>query len=499
MQSLFVFILVWVGSFSTLAQTIVFSKKFSNLPMNPESGWSIREVSDGYLLFSATGCVGNINDVCTVLAKLDVSGNVVWFKQYPFYPGGIHSLEVFQDSIVFMVGDGYAGDDLQYRITRLNSQGDIVWSKIYGDTTKMDYAGLLTISSDGYIILLGSTEKYDFEAGSKISKLIKVDLNGEIVWENSYGWVFGSTLRGKPVSLANGEMLFSFEKCDPNMMCGIYTEGAVTKLDAQGHEKWTIDLPKPTIDIGECSVSAINDNLYVGSWIYDTNWRYPPVLYFIDSSSNILSRYIYFNPTKLELSSLATLPNGNLLGVGHGYLTQDIDGGWLFCMDPLQKQVLWERLMIDTTFDGYSPTFYNGIGTSDGGVILSGDLINNMTGVSEVHNWICKLDSKGCLTPNCGFDNFINSTEEVTFLRGVDISLYPNPTHGLLNVEMPAALQNLPNSRVILWSGALKKKEYSGYFNHFNYYDLSIFPAGVYQLVFMVGNEVVAAKQVVKL
>lgn len=90
--------------------------------------------------------------------------------------------------------------------------------------------------------------------------------------------------------------------------------------------------------------------------------------------------------------------------------------------------------------------------TSDGSVILCGSIINNMTGVREAYNTVYKLDSKGCLRPGCGYDNFLSGAEDITFLRGEGICAYPNPTRALLNVEIPEPLRGQRNSRAIVWS-----------------------------------------------
>jgi hypothetical protein len=222
------------------------------------------------------------------------------------------------------------------------------------------------------------------------------------------------------------------------------------------------------------------------------------VLYFLDSLGQITDRHIYFNSTYKDIYALSSLPKGNFIGMGYAYLSQDTTGAWVFCMNA-QKEVLWERLFIDTTYQGDYSDFYNGTPTSDGGMILCGSVINNMTGVREGHNTVYKLDSQGCLRPGCGYDNFLSGAEDITFLRGQGIRAYPNPTRGLLNVEMPEALRGQRNSRAIVWSMQGEKvREYAGkVFEQYNYYDLSGLPAGAYSLVLMIGNEVVEAKQVV--
>lgn len=495
MKNTFLLLAFWALCAHGAAAQSTFYKKFSNLPLNPEAGWKAQEVSDGYLLLSGAGCVENTSQGCATLSKLDKNGDVVWFKQYPFYPGGENSVGIFQDSIIFLSGSAKFNGDYQHVLYRLNQQGEVMWNKVYGDSTKRELSPQMAIR-DTIIYLYGGRIKYAPE-GSYLNWILKLDIHGKVLSEGSYGWALGTASRSRIISLKNGGVLFSYEKCEPHVTCLLNTEGAVTQLNSEGEEGWSTDF-NTTLGTHTCQIAVLDDNTYVASWVYDTLERRPPVLYFLDSLGHITDRHIYFNSTSKDIYALSSLPQGNFIGMGYAYLSQDTAGAWVFCMNA-QKEVLWERLFIDTTYQGDYSDFYNGMPTSDGGMILCGSVINNMTGVREAHNTVYKLDSKGCLRPGCGYDNFLSGAEDITFLRGEGIRAYPNPTSGLLNVEMPEALRGQRNSRAIVWSAQGEKvREYTGKtFEQYNYYDLSSLPAGMYALVLMIGNEVVEAKQVV--
>ena len=65
---------------------------------------------------------------------------------------------------------------------RLNSAGDTLWSRNYGTTDFND----LNIGHDGYAVAAGVTVEYA-EYGSWDAWLVKVDEDGEVIWQSVYG------------------------------------------------------------------------------------------------------------------------------------------------------------------------------------------------------------------------------------------------------------------------------------------------------------------------
>lgn len=261
---------------------------------------------------------------CATLSKLDANGDVIWFRQYPFYPGGRYSLRTFQDSIIFIAGSVEVQDDNQFVLYRLDKNGNPVWNRVYGDSTKQEYNTQITIN-DGVLYLLGIKRKYDFENGSYINKVIKVTLDGDSLSENTYGWAYGTTSSTKIVNLNDSGLLVSFEKCEPHVSCFLNVEGAVTQLNSEGEEEWSTDF-NTTLGTHTCQIAVLDDNTYVASWVYDTLERRPPVLYFLDSLGHITDRYIYFNSTSKDIYALSSLPKGNFIDMGYAYLSKTPPG-----------------------------------------------------------------------------------------------------------------------------------------------------------------------------
>jgi hypothetical protein len=71
--------------------------------------------------------------------------------------------------------------------------------------------------------------------------------------------------------------------------------------------------------------------------------------------------------------------------------------------------------------------------THDGGYVAAGYFAEADTGTQD--SWVIKVDSNGCLTPNC----LVTALPRVKRENHPEIKVYPNPAHDALNVDLPEA------------------------------------------------------------
>jgi hypothetical protein len=122
-----------------------------------------------------------------LVVRLDAEGRILWQKSF----GGIYWESV--SSIEQTDDGGYvlAGDSKSFRtvrgdiwIVKLDANGGILWQKSYGGDG-MDAAASIKQSGDGGYIVAGSTES--FGAGGSDAWILKLDPSGEVVWQKTYG------------------------------------------------------------------------------------------------------------------------------------------------------------------------------------------------------------------------------------------------------------------------------------------------------------------------
>jgi hypothetical protein len=125
------------------------------------------------------------------VAELDMNGGIVWQKTYglPIGAGGgnlrVPKIEVLSDGFIFTGKPSSGGDPGHFRVLRLDQAGNIVWQYTYGGILSQNEVEIGVVA-DGYI-LVGSTASYG--AGYSDIWVIKLDHNGNIVWQKTYGSV----------------------------------------------------------------------------------------------------------------------------------------------------------------------------------------------------------------------------------------------------------------------------------------------------------------------
>ncbi|MGR3177185.1 MAG: hypothetical protein ACUZ8E_03905 [Candidatus Anammoxibacter sp.] len=147
----------------------------------------IQQTSDGgYIVVGETSSFGAGDGDFWVL-KLDTGGNIQWQKAYG---GGGGEEEPFlqqtSDGGYIVTGstESFGAGGADFWVLKLDSGGDILWQKTYGGSND-DEATSIQQTSDGGYIVAGSTDS--FGAGLSDIWVFKLDSNGNIQWQKTYG------------------------------------------------------------------------------------------------------------------------------------------------------------------------------------------------------------------------------------------------------------------------------------------------------------------------
>ncbi len=125
-------------------------------------------------------------DLCVI--RVNSKGQTLWKK---FFGGKKRdlatSLTVTSDGNLVAVGHGQSfnkNSDFDVYVVKLTPQGDMVWQKAYGGD-ELDHANAVCATKDGGVMVAGSTESYG--KGYQDIFLLKLDKNGNKVWQKTYG------------------------------------------------------------------------------------------------------------------------------------------------------------------------------------------------------------------------------------------------------------------------------------------------------------------------
>ncbi|TNE77968.1 MAG: T9SS type A sorting domain-containing protein [Bacteroidetes bacterium] len=195
---------VWVVSV-TAQGSLNWTKTFGS--SGPNLGHAIESTSDGGVIVAGSALIAD-GDVSSTngsgyadgwLIKLDASGVVLWEKTY----GGTNH-DSFSDIIstveggYLVVGESRSSDvdvaenqgSEDFWVVKVSSTGSILWQKSYGGDGTDKAKSVIELSSGGYVI----AGEYGSLTGDASSNngwvdywVLKLDLNGELVWEKNLG------------------------------------------------------------------------------------------------------------------------------------------------------------------------------------------------------------------------------------------------------------------------------------------------------------------------
>lgn len=140
------------------------------------------------------------------IVKLNTEGAIIWSK---CYGGSGHDIAkaVMEttDSMFIVVGittsddhfvHGHNGSGYDYWILKLNSVGDTIWTKCYGNS-KNDWASSITQSPDGGFVIAGTTEIENIDNRLDFW-ILKLNSEGDSLWSRYYGgsgWDLASSIK----------------------------------------------------------------------------------------------------------------------------------------------------------------------------------------------------------------------------------------------------------------------------------------------------------------
>ncbi|MDK9716486.1 MAG: hypothetical protein OEL57_01090 [Trichlorobacter sp.] len=176
---------VWVLKLNASSE-VVWQKTYGG--EGSDSASAIQQTADGgYIVAGYTNSYGaNSNGDAWVL-KLDASGNVEWQKTYG--GEGYDSANAIQQTtdggyIVAGFTNSFESNGDAW-VLKLALNGTIEWQKTYGGTTDGDEAIAIQQTTDGGYIVAGVT--YCFGAGNTDAMILKLDENGALEWQKTYG------------------------------------------------------------------------------------------------------------------------------------------------------------------------------------------------------------------------------------------------------------------------------------------------------------------------
>ncbi len=254
------------------------------------------------------------------VVRVDAKGELLWEKNYGEAEADYcKAIALTEDGGLVILGSTLMADYKTFEINllRIDAEGEPVWQKIIkGDGAKSTHANAIATAKNGNVYIGGSVDVQG--QGKTDMYLARMDLNGKILWENTYSSEAVDSLETILVD-PNGELFLagrvSAEDGGENMV--------LMKVNANGKLLWSQNYPdKDEVYEGAFAlVQAAGGGVYMGGYssVNDRGEMGDIILKRLDSSGKLLWNKAYGGKESEYASALIRAQDGGLFLGGVSY------------------------------------------------------------------------------------------------------------------------------------------------------------------------------------
>lgn len=473
--------------------------------------------SDGnYLLIGYSGstvsgnCTESTNGISDYwVVKVDANGTIIWQNKY----GGDERDNLFSaietpDGGYLLLGQSLSapsGDktaplygSYDIWVVKIDENGNVIWDKTYGGDN-LEFISSIIETSNGYILCGNSLSdisgnKTTPNLGTYDIWLVEIDFAGNILWQQSYGGD-GADRPSDIITTSDNNILITAVSSTSNSGdFGQTNYGAidywVLKLDLNGTLLWQQNYGGSGFDEARKVVETIDGNYIIVGFSNSpisgtknsTNYGdYDIWIIKIDPNGNLLWEKSYGGDAYDASYNVVEVNNGYFIT---GSSLSDISGNkteisfgnsdfWGFKIDE-NGNIIWQKTIGGTLSDGCNSIVKN----SDGTFLLGGSSNSPISGTKTVSSygntdfWLVKLDEEVLQT---------------TLFDQQDFLLYPNPIKNILNIELDDYNDEISINIFNLLGQKLLSSSYSNQKNV--KIDCSSFEEGIYNVTIKVNQK----------
>lgn len=389
------------------------------------TGLSVKEIADGYLVFSVQrGLNGTPQDPFVTL--FDHGGEVVWENDFVTSRLGFLGIP---DPVCHVPDWGFASGLSTFGsaspidslfLWRFDADGDTLFTRfLMADTTMTIRKCIRTWNGDLVFTGLHEYPREQYVLRTDSTGTIKdffgfANYDGQGIAEDGLGNFY---LTGYRMSDDKGSLI----KCD--------STGDQQWVRIHGSSGTTAQWNTPLV-LSDSSVLVVGGRSHVPfGYNVAIVSRYSPagdLLWTDDAVRSSGSDYA------AALTDAFQKPDGTIVTAGYYERGDDCYCGFVQAYS-IAGDSLWRGKFTHFEMLGNNDHFIWDLEpTSDGGMILTGEARNELQPGSAVDLWLVKLDSMGCVVPGC---QSLGINEQYTNLGNV-LRIWPNPVHGQLHVAI---------------------------------------------------------------
>ena len=370
-------------------QSIKWAKAFGGSAY--DDAWAVEVAPNGdIVVVGYTESFGDSNGDVWIL-RLDENGNIKWQKAYGGSDWDVaRGVAIAQNGDIIVVGRTYSfgNGSSDAWVLRLDENGNIKWQKTYGGGS-IDGAWAVTVADNGDIIVVGFTQS--FGAGSSDVWVLRLDENGNVIWQKAYGGVHQDEAYGVTIA-PNGDIIVV--GWVGGLGAGSW-DAWVLRLDANGNVKWQKAFGESDDDEAWAVTVADNGDIIVvgytrsfGAGSYDV-W-----VLRLDENGNVKWQKAYGGSDWDGVWDVKTVSNGDIVIAGY---TNSFGAGdydiWILRLDE-NGNIKWQK-----AYGGIGDDEATGLAIADNGDIIVVGFTNSF-GAGDYDIFVLRLDGNGDTNAN---------------------------------------------------------------------------------------------------
>jgi hypothetical protein len=413
-----------------------FAKTYGGTDLN--WAYSVQQTSDGgYIVAGETWSFG-AGGWDIFLINTDANGNIIWAKTY----GGTDwdkasSVQQTSDGGYIVAGwtESFGAGWADIFLIKTDTNGNIIWAKTYGGTSR-DVASSVQQTSDGGYIVAGWTDSW----GGIL--LIKTDANGNVMWAKTYGGTYNDRASSVQQTSDGGYIVAGWTR---SFGAGDY-DVFLIKTDASGNIIWAKTYGGTYSDHAY-SVQQTSDGGYI---VASYTWSFGAgsddiFLIKTDANGNVMWAKTYGGTYNDRASSVQQTSDGGYIVAGWTRSFGAGDYDVFLIKTDASGNIIWAK-----TYGGtYSDHAYSVQQTSDGGYIVAGG--TSSFGAGGGNFFLIKTDANGNIgscsivrnaspTVNTPSPTVTTPTPSVSSISPTVNSVSPTVTSPALSVSSPCPL-----------------------------------------------------------
>ena len=376
------------------------------------------------------------------LLKIDTVGNYLWSQSYGGPESEAGKRVLYNADLGFYIAgfsNSFGSGDFDAYIVKTDLNGNKLWEKTYGKPSDWERINDAIWTKDSTILMVGEVQATNGEASDIL--IIHADKNGDTLWTKTFGSI-GEDRANTIISVQDSLFMIGGEMFIPDSNL---VKGFILKMNAQGTIIWVDTLGNLAGKYGVSDLSLGIDEIYfIGFREVNTEtFKFYGGRYDLDG--NLIFDNTNFDLTQIEyLREVLFLPNQNKIAIAYQALNSttsqgnydlvvanyDEDINWLNQFRTINNEGLDEAGQVLATNDGT----YIIVGTN----ASTGLFANTSNGGS--HIFVMKVGANNVFPITYNVNTLIQLVEIESLGSTIQAKISPNPFNEELTISISSEI-----------------------------------------------------------